>query len=365
MRLVLLRALLASILAPGSAFCQHPMRAADSRPVEGPALSSQSSPSTARADEIKQLKEAVGRLQQQIDRLSAVPDATTAPPPPREFITVAPVVQPAPIVNLFTNPSFPVAAAGKKLKPDGQNRAEKKEQDKEDEEDPLKMSAEWKNGLVIESKDKDFQAHLGGSLQFDAAWNAASQAVQFGPGGTGELGDGALFRRARIRFDGTMYQHIEWVAEFDFANDVENDTSSSSQPIGSPSFTNVWIGINDLPLFGTLRAGWMKEPIGFAHLESSRWYNFMELSPGIGSLNLRSPGLLFLNTSADERVTWAAGVFHVQNDNFGFGFGDAAGGLILRGHASPWTFRRFATSPIRVDAREPRATPGEWGGTTT
>src|SRR5260370_123307 len=82
-----------------------------------------------------------------------------------------------------------------------------------------------------------------GSLQFDSGWNGASQAVQFGPGGIGELQDGAVFRRARIRIDGAMYQHFEWVAEFNFANNVDNDTASPGTPIGSPSFTNVWAGV--------------------------------------------------------------------------------------------------------------------------
>ncbi len=182
------------------------------------------------------------------------------------------------------------------------------------------LHAMWNSGLEI--SNDDFRMHVGGTTQFDAGWNAAGNAVQFGPGGIGELQDGMYARRARIRIDGTMYQHIEWVTEFDFANNVDNDTSSSTQQIGSPSFTNVWVGINDLPLLGTVRAGWMKEPIGFAHLTSSRWLNFMENAPGIGVLSLRSPGVMVLNSSADERITWAAGFFHVQNDNFGFGVGD-------------------------------------------
>ena len=67
--------------------------------------------------------------------------------------------------------------------------------------------------------------------------------MQFGPGGIGELQDGATFRRARIRIDGTMYQYFEWVAEYDFANSVENDTGSSTQTVGSPSFINAWMAV--------------------------------------------------------------------------------------------------------------------------
>jgi phosphate-selective porin OprO/OprP len=184
------------------------------------------------------------------------------------------------------------------------------------------LTARWDNGLQFVAKDDSFRIHVGGNFQFDYGWNAASQAVQFGPGGTGELADGAVFRYARLRIDGTMYQHFEWVAEFDFANNVNNDTSSSQTPIGSPSFTNVWFGANDIPVIGTVRAGWIKEPIGFTHLTSIRWLNFMERAPGIGAFSLTSPGVLMRNTAADERVTWAFGFFHAQDNNFGFGFGD-------------------------------------------
>src|SRR5207249_1025715 len=119
-------------------------------------------------------------------------------------------------------------------------------------------------------------------------------------------------RRARIRIDGTLYQHIDWVAEYDFANSVDNDTSSGTQQVGSPSFTNVWMGFNDLPLIGTLRVGWMDEPIGFETTTSNRWLSFMERTPGSGSFFERSPGVMIRNTDEDERMSWAAGFFHVQ-----------------------------------------------------
>src|SRR5262249_47410408 len=144
--------------------------------------------------------------------------------------------------------------------------------------------------------------------------------------------------RARIRFDGTMYEHIDWVAQFDFANNVENDTSSSSNgtPIGSPSFSDVWMGANDLPLIGTVRVGWMTETIGFEHLTSSRWLNFMERPPGGDSLGLHSPGIMFIRVSENERLTLAAGFFHAQNDNFGFGSGDGEYAETARLTFLPW-----------------------------
>src|ERR1700687_2857262 len=63
------------------------------------------------------------------------------------------------------------------------------------------MNAYWKDGLQIESQNSVFRVHVGGTLQIDSGWNAASQAVESGPGGIGELQDGGILRRARIRID--------------------------------------------------------------------------------------------------------------------------------------------------------------------
>jgi phosphate-selective porin OprO/OprP len=201
---------------------------------------------------------------------------------------------------------------------------------------PWPMNAYWKDGLQIESKDEIFRVHVGGTLQVDSGWNAVPQAVETGPGGIGELQDGGLLRRARIRIDGTMYEHIEWVAEYDFANTVENDTSTSTQTIGSPSFINAWVGVNDIPLLGTVRAGWMKEPISFEFQKSGRWLNFMERVPGTSSFFTRSVGVMGLNQTTNERVTWAFGVFHVEDDNFGFGFGNGEYAEVGRLTWLPW-----------------------------
>lgn len=221
----------------------------------------------------------------------------------------------------------PPAASGQQSTPASPKGPEAAKQEsaataeEEKESNPV-LRAVWKNGLQIETKDRDFRVHVGGLLQFDAGGNVAGTAVQFGPEGTGEFQDGAVFRRARIRTDGQMYQHFEWVAEFDFANGVENDNGTSTQATGAPSFVNVWAGVTDVPVLGNVRVGWMKEPINFSHLESTSFLDFMERPPGLASLSLRSPGILVTDWTEDQRVTWAVGFFHVQNDNFGFGIGD-------------------------------------------
>jgi phosphate-selective porin OprO/OprP len=256
------------------------------------------SPATVRANEIQALRSDMQRLQNRLDQLSpssAMQVDTRFPQAPelRPGSTSLPSLE---------RPSAFICEAPSESK--------------------WPLHASWNHGLEFLGSDDSFRVHVGGNVEFDYGWNRASQTVQFGPGGIGELSDGADFRYARIRIDGTMYQHFEWVAEFDFANSVNNDSSSSQTPIGSPSFTNVWFGVNDLPWLGTLRAGWMDEPINFEHLNSIRWLNFMEKAPGVGALALTSPGILWRDQTPNERMTWAFGFFHAQNNNFGFGFGD-------------------------------------------
>lgn len=270
---------LAVLIAPAAGLGQEAVREDTGRATLGSPLRVQPTPAADRDLEIDQLKAALQTLQNRVDQFA---------PNPR-------------VLDVHDQPH--------ELPADGSPSA-------------WALNATWKNGLQIENPDEGFRVHVGGNLQGDAGWNSASQAVQFGPGGIGELQDGALIRRGTVRIDGTIYRHFDWVVEYDFANSVENDTGSSTQQIGSPSFINAWVGVNDLPVVGTIRAGWMKDPIGFEYLTSSSWLNFMERTPGTNSFLLRSPGIMVRNAAADERVTWAFDFHHVQNDNFGFGVGD-------------------------------------------
>jgi len=188
--------------------------------------------------------------------------------------------------------------------------------------EPPALKTEWKNGFVVTSPDEDFRIHIGGRLQFDAGWDAASHAVQSGPGGIGELQDGATFRRASLRVDGTMYENISWLVEYDFANPIINDTESGSTPIGTTGFSEAWVTISALPVVGNLRVGWIGEPAGLTYSTSSRWLDFMERSPGINSFFSTSPGAMLFNWTEDERATWAVGLFHPTNNSFGFGIGN-------------------------------------------
>ncbi len=301
MRRVLLCALVTA-LAASVGFCQQRADTPDA-PVPGDGASKVSAPAPrAWAHEMNELKAAIAELEAKMQFESGAMEFEVNPR------------QPAPFFSLFATPADSPSSRSDVQDPGSAMESKSASR--------WPMTARWKDGFLAESDDGQFRVHVGGNLHFDSGWNAAGQALQFGPGGTGELQDGAYFRRATLRVDGTLYQHFEWVAEFDFANNVDNDTAAAQTVLGSPSFQNVWVAVNDVPWIGTVRLGWMDEPVGFEHLVSSRTLNFMERPPGFGALSLRSPGVLIRNAAVDKRVTWAVGFYHSNDDNFGFGVGD-------------------------------------------
>lgn len=209
---------------------------------------------------------------------------------------------------------------------------------------PGEMHAHWHNGLEIETHDKEFRVHVGGRVQFDGTWFDGDDAVQFGAGGLGELRDAVNFRRARLRIDGTMYYTIEWAAEFDFANEVNDDpllAPTNTSTIAVPNPTDLWFTFTQLPLLGNVRIGNQKEPLGMEHLTSSRWLDFMERSfmqdtfwgPFHGGF---SPGISTFNWNDAETCTWHVGAYKNVNNIFANGVGDGEYAVTGRVTALPW-----------------------------
>ncbi|MEX2286786.1 MAG: porin [Planctomycetaceae bacterium] len=201
----------------------------------------------------------------------------------------------------------------------------------------LNMTAAWHNGLEIATKNKDFLFHAGGRVQFDSGWYEAENDLQFGPGGTGEFRDGVDFRRARFQINGTMYEVIDWNAEFDFVNSV----LVGSAPANVPAPTDLWWTFTHLPYVGNLRVGNMKEPIGFEHLVSSRFLPFLERSFNQDAFygpfnNGFTPGMMFFNQPLEERMTWWVGFFKPTSNPFAFNTGDAEYSATARLTFLPW-----------------------------
>ena len=196
----------------------------------------------------------------------------------------------------------------------------------------LSMTASWKDGLELSTKNKDFRVHVGGRTQIDSGWfNVDSNVYDTSLGyaqptaGLGNVyGDGVDFRRARFRIDGTMYEQIEWAAEYDLVNSAVLD--NSARALSAP--TDLWWAFKEVPGLGTVKIGNQKEAIGFEHIVSSRFLPFMERSYNQdtfygGAFNGFNPGITASGTyGVDDIGTYNVGIFKPANNIFGFNTGD-------------------------------------------
>ncbi len=169
--------------------------------------------------------------------------------------------------------------------------------------DPKALRAYWKDALNFKSADGSIKLEIGGRIQYDWAY--------FDEDGVGEriLGDfdnDSEFRRARLYFSGTIYDTIDFKAQYDFADDI----GAAEQ-----DFKDVYVGVKKVPYVGNLRFGQFKEPFSIEELTSSNYITFMERSLVNTFAPGRNDGVMAFDTMADERMTWAVGVFR-QNRVF-------------------------------------------------
>lgn len=196
-----------------------------------------------------------------------------------------------------------------------------------------KLTAHWKHGLELESANKDFKVHVGGRTQFDTSFFSGDNDLEepIPLGGIGPLHDSMQFRRARLRVDGTMYEQIEFAFEYEFLNDNSVDFAQTP-PVANatPAATDLWVNFSKLPLLGNIKVGNQKNPIGFEHLTSSRYLDFIERSFNqdlfYGPFNNGfSPGIVAWDSAFEGRATWAAGAFaanmNANTNIFGYGIG--------------------------------------------
>ncbi|MCC7085310.1 MAG: hypothetical protein IT427_09915 [Pirellulales bacterium] len=194
----------------------------------------------------------------------------------------------------------------------------------------LSMTASWKNGVELASKNKDYRVHIGGRTQFDISGfnNDPDLTVSPTVGGIGVQPNSAQMRRARLRIDGAMYENFEWVVEYDFVTTLAPASPTVGAPaVAVPAIADAYLAWTDLPGVGTFRAGNLKEPIGMEHVQSSRWLDFIERSYLQDTIfgpfnNGFNPGMLFFNDWGDERGTWWIGAFSNNSNPFGYGIGD-------------------------------------------
>lgn len=224
---------------------------------------------------------------------------------------------------------------------------EKEDKEKEDKGyevgSDLGMTASWKNGLEIQSKNKDFRVHVGGRQQIDAVWMGDSPNGYVNAGGVGDA-DAVDFRRSRIRVDGEMYEFMEFACEWDFVNSVNSSftpPATENNVINVPAPTDLWVRVKELPVVGSFQVGNMKEPIGLEHANSSRYLDFMERSYNQDAYtgpfnNGFTPGMMIFDNWNEKRGTWAAGVFKNTQNAYAYDTGDGEYAVTGRVTYLPW-----------------------------
>jgi len=201
--------------------------------------------------------------------------------------------------------------------------------EKKAEKSPNDLRVYWSNGLRFETQDKAFTFKLGGRIMNDWAFVTEDEALE----PLGDLAGGTEFRRARLYLSGVVHKRIEFKLQVDFAGGgvVGKDVS----------FKDAFIGIKDLPVIGGIRMGHFKEPFGLEELTSSKYITFMERALPSAWYSSRNTGFMIHNRIADQRMSWAVGVFKAV--------GNSAGTLFSS--ENNWRFTgRFTGLPLYKDS---------------
>ncbi len=158
---------------------------------------------------------------------------------------------------------------------------------------------------------------VNGVFQVDAGMfdqDAASRAA------FGDIQDGVDFRRARLAASGNVSEQISYFFQMDFGFP------------GRPTFTDVWMQANEVPVFGNIRVGQWKQPFSLEVVSSFRYTTFMERSVVFQPFTpFRHIGIGFFDWSEDLNTTWAASLIRTGQDQFGGAISDNGGnGVVSR-----------------------------------
>jgi phosphate-selective porin OprO/OprP len=164
----------------------------------------------------------------------------------------------------------------------------------------------WKDGLRLDSADGAVKLKIGGRIQNDWAYYCTDDK-DIGTADGDDFDEGVEFRRARLYVSGSIYDNVEFKAQYDFAG-------------GDADFKDVYLGVKKVPYVGGVRVGHFKEPFSLEELTSSNYITFMERALPNTFAPSRNTGVMLHDAVLDKRLTWAAGFFR-QTDDFGDGVG--------------------------------------------
>lgn len=204
-------------------------------------------------------------------------------------------------------------------------------------------------GLTFVSRDGNFKGHVGGVVQMDAiGFGFVGDGITSVPGGAGTQ-PSVEFRRLRFRFEGTMYDWIDYVYESDYALALQNtdQLNGAAQNLGLRSFppgvgvqagntinviqpTTIFMTFKQIPILGNIRVGNQQDWISLDHIESARFLDFMERATIMDAFNGANnngytPGISAFNNTEDKNAGFQIGVYknNVYDSGFTYDIGNA------------------------------------------
>ncbi len=207
------------------------------------------------------------------------------------------------------------------------------------------LALSFRDGLRLESADRQFELRIGGRMQLDALFGDADDDAVATVGA--DLDDGTQMRRGRLALQGRLWHHFDFKWEYDFA---DKD--------GKSKVMDAWAGIVGAGARPNLRVGHFREPFGHEALTGSSDLLFMERALPFAFVPFRNVGLQAQQAALDEQVTWAAGLFRETNDS-AFGQADGAWAVTARVTGLAWcTAKKDHLVHLGLSASR-RAPPGD------
>lgn len=163
---------------------------------------------------------------------------------------------------------------------------------------------------------------FGGRLFVDwMEWGSFEQSLETAFSEDAFLG-GTEFRTARVQMSGEVTERLAFFIDYDFSG-------------GDVKLKDAYMEFRQIDHLGNLRVGHIREPFGLEGLTSSKYTTFMESALTSAFYPWRNTGFMLHNVVADERATWAAGVFR-DADAFGAGSGEDELSYTARVTGTPW-----------------------------
>lgn len=172
--------------------------------------------------------------------------------------------------------------------------------------------------LYLESAHKDFRFRFTGRFNWDTGWLTRN-------GGLPNLPDGSDMRRARIGFEGYIYENFYFRARYDFASSGSGNDSGVPPPGGAGSasnFRDVFLRVEKLPFLSNFQAGQFKEPIMLIWNSTSNQLTFMERPAVFNTLDPgRNLGVSTFRTFFNDRFYFNTGLYRSATNDGAFSVG--------------------------------------------